>query len=165
MSEMNCYRATVELLIRAEAEGGACDLMSTLLTENGVFSSDEQCLIDWAYSYGPTEITVPPHEQGLDDYFGRPDEELATKGKVFKPGTETPAPAPVAAWITSDHSVFLNFQKAYEHEVIYQRRRDIAEFCGRHGLTGLYIEAEEIEEALLNHADELREILNGGPNP
>lgn len=64
---MKFYRASIEILIRAGGEGEACDGMSGLLTETGIY--DSGLIADWAYSHGPAEVDVPDDEQGREEYF------------------------------------------------------------------------------------------------
>lgn len=64
---MKFYRATVEILIRANGEGEALDGISGLLTETGMY--DNNLIADWAYSHGPVEVNVPENEQVREEYF------------------------------------------------------------------------------------------------
>jgi hypothetical protein len=67
--EERYFRATVEVFIAAEDEGEACDLMSGLLTENGVYGPDGM-LRDWMYLAGPWEVmNVPADVTGREEYF------------------------------------------------------------------------------------------------
>ena len=68
------YRATVEVFLAADGYGEACDLISALLTENGVYGPDNM-LRDWQYLAEPWEVTgVPPEATGREEYFGKGDD-------------------------------------------------------------------------------------------
>lgn len=64
---MKFYRATVEILIQAKDDNEACDGMSALLTETGIF--DKDFIADWTYSHGPVAIDVPEALQVREEYF------------------------------------------------------------------------------------------------
>ena len=68
---MEFFRATIEILIRADGESEACDGMSSLLTETGIYNNN--LIADWAYSHGPVEVDVPDDEQGHEEYFADGD--------------------------------------------------------------------------------------------
>lgn len=76
---MPYFRATVELFIEAEDDSQACDLMSALLTENGIYHGDEM-LRDWMYSETPHEVDAADDETGHEEYFASGD---PLKGRIM----------------------------------------------------------------------------------
>lgn len=75
---MKFFRATVDVFIQAEDAAQACDLMTTLLTENGIYHGDE-VLRDWMYAEYLHEVEPAEDETGHEGYFVEGD---ATKGRV-----------------------------------------------------------------------------------
>lgn len=65
---MKFYRATIDVMIAAENENEAADLMSALLTENGIYGGDDM-LRDWQYTSHLSEIDVPADKQGNEEFF------------------------------------------------------------------------------------------------
>lgn len=66
------YIATVHVLMDVENEANACDLMSALLTENGIYGADDSAVVDWSYreidgAYGPRRYDVPDTWKPDDD--------------------------------------------------------------------------------------------------
>lgn len=77
------YIAQVLILLDVDSEGEACDAVSGLLTEGGIYEEDSG-VMDWSYIrrpggyVGPLEVQVPPDydrdEDCLNELLKNPDE-------------------------------------------------------------------------------------------
>jgi hypothetical protein len=63
------FIATVHLLIEANSEAEACDIVSALLSENGTHNKDTG-LIDWSYIAHKSDFASPVETIVPDGYIG-----------------------------------------------------------------------------------------------
>lgn len=74
---MKMYVATVHLLINADNHAKACDTVSALLTETGLYEGDNPALLDWAY-VRRRGIYISPREVQVPEPYDRDEEDLET---------------------------------------------------------------------------------------
>lgn len=71
------FFATTHLLICADSEAEACDVVSALLTENGTHA-EPPALIDWSYAVGADDRYAGPRERDIPDDYDRDEFPLHT---------------------------------------------------------------------------------------